>query len=163
MGEVIPIRRGLVYARSPLRTNKVRGLGREAEPVMTTSITITLLRRGQGIMMSHIKLRQMRKDSGKSVTEIAKHLGMTAPAYRRYERGEVDPRISQVQEICRFLNCRIQDIWGEEDVPDHVNVSYTAKPGQTVYVKVNYDDDALYETPVKLRRESQKKKAINGN
>ena len=105
----------------------------------------------------------MRKNAGVTVHQIAEHLEMTAPAYRRYERGEVDPRISQCQQICRFLNCRIQDIWGEEDVPKHVNVSYTAKPGQTVYVQVNYDDDALYETSVKVGRESQKKKVINGN
>ena len=96
----------------------------------------------------------MRKAAGKSVSEVADFLEMTAPAYRRYERGEVDPKISQCIEIVNFLGCRIQDVWGADEVPETVNVSYTAKPGQTVYVKVDYDD-AEYKTKLQLKNTSE--------
>jgi DNA-binding XRE family transcriptional regulator len=107
----------------------------------------------------------MRKGAGVTVQDIADHLEMTAPAYRRYERGEVDPRISQCQQICDFLGCRLQDIWGEDDeAPKYVNVSYTAKPGQTVFVKVDFEDDeAVYRPDVTVQpNESPGKKIVNG-
>jgi transcriptional regulator with XRE-family HTH domain len=114
--------------------------------------------------MSGERLRKLRKQAGVSVIEIADHLEMTAPAYRRYERGEVDPKISQCQQICTFLGCRIQDIWGVEDVPESVNVSYTAKPGQTVYVKVDFDDEAqAYEPSTKVHGKSKQTRAVNGS
>jgi len=90
--------------------------------------------------MSHTRLRQFRKKSGTTVSEIARHLGMTAPAYRRYERGEVDPRISQCIEIVHLIGCKLTDIWDVEDKPESVHVSYKAQPGQTVFVKIEYDD-----------------------
>ena len=114
--------------------------------------------------MSGQRLRKLRKQAGVTVIEIADHLEMTAPAYRRYERGEVDPNISQCQQICMFLGCRIQDIWGVEDVPESVNVSYTAKPGQTVYVKVDFEETAqAYEPSTQVQGESKRNKVINGN
>jgi transcriptional regulator with XRE-family HTH domain len=114
--------------------------------------------------MSGERLRKLRKQAGVTVIEIADHLEMTAPAYRRYERGEVDPKISQCQQICMFIGCRIQDIWGAEDVPESVNVSYTAKPGQTVYVKVDFEDEArAYKPSTKVQGESKRnKKVVNG-
>ena len=111
--------------------------------------------------MPHRKLKEMRKAAGKTVSEMADFLEITPPGYRRYERGEVDPKISQCIAISKFIGCKLEDIWGNtEDVPDVVDVSYKARPGQTVYVKVEYDD-AEYTTPVRLKSngESKNKKA----
>ena len=116
--------------------------------------------------MHHIKLKNARKGVGLTVTEIAKKLNMTAPAYRRYERGEVDPRISQCIEIVEMIGCKLDDIWGTEESPRSVDVSYRAKPGQTVYVKIETAGEEQYITPIKVRpkRESKtKRKVVNGN
>ncbi len=63
--------------------------------------------------------------------EIADYLDMTPAAYRRYERGEVEPKISQAVLICNYLNCTLDAIWNPQATPKSVDVSYTLKPGQT--------------------------------
>ena len=97
--------------------------------------------------MPHTRLRQFRKRSGTTVKEIASALAMTAPAYRRYERGEVDPRISQCIEIVHLIGCRLTDIWDVVERPSSADVTYKARPGQTVFIKIEYDDET--ESPPK--------------
>lgn len=82
------------------------------------------------------KLREMRQQKNVSVDEMADVLKIKAAAYRRYERGEVDPKISQAVTICDHLKCRLDEIWGNSKVPTEVDLSYKIRPGQTVYFKL---------------------------
>ena len=87
----------------------------------------------RGTIMKN-RLRILRKKSGLSVPDIADEIGLTGPAYRRWERGEVDPKVSQALQICALFDCKMDEIWGEDrDVPDHIDIRYSVKPGQTVH------------------------------
>ena len=118
--------------------------------------------------MIHTKLKQFRQNSGISVNELCKRLNINGPSYRRYERGEVPPRIDLCIEICKAMDCTLDDIWCEppEGNPEVVDVSYRAKPGQTVFVKIDVDDtsegEQAYRTPVKVRPRKKESKVING-
>ena len=88
------------------------------------------------------KLKRAREDAGMSVIGLAGKLGMEAAAYRRYERGEVSPKISVCREICRHLNLTLSEVFDEDYVlPKVVDISYRAKPGQTIYIKIEIDAD----------------------
>ena len=117
--------------------------------------------------MPHRKLKNFRKRSGMSVTELCDKMNINGPSYRRYERGEVSPKIELCIEICKAFNCTLDDIWGEETTaPEQVDVTYRARPGQTVYVKIDVDDivngEQQYQTPIKVRPRKKESKAING-
>ena len=116
-------------------------------------------------------LRKMRRSKNASVTDLAELLGISAPAYRRYERGEVEPKISQAVMICNFLNCTLDEIWNPSGTPAEVDLTYTIKPGQTVRLAMhspveNKKDE--YETSLVDENEyngnvSHDNKASNGN
>tara|TARA_Y100000401_G_scaffold113864_1_gene115133 strand:- start:2162 stop:2530 length:369 start_codon:yes stop_codon:yes gene_type:complete len=114
-------------------------------------------------------LRKMRRSKNASVTDLAELLGISAPAYRRYERGEVEPKISQAVMICNFLNCTLDEIWNPSGTPAEVDLTYTIKPGQTVRLAMhspveNKKDE--YETSLNDENEynaSHDNKASNGN
>ena len=110
-------------------------------------------------------LRNMRRSKNASVTDLAELLSISAPAYRRYERGEVEPKISQAVMICNFLNCTLDEIWNPCGTPAEVDLTYTIKPGQTVRLAMqcpaeNVTED--YKTSLTDQPETIKK-IINGN
>ena len=72
-------------------------------------------------------LRKMRLQKNASVTDLADLLNISAPAYRRYERGEVEPKISQAVMICNFLNCTLDEIWNPSGTPAEVDLTYLKK------------------------------------
>ena len=116
--------------------------------------------------MPYRKLKAFRKRSGMSVTELCEKMKINGPSYRRYERGEVSPKIELCIEICKAFDCTLDDIWGEETAtPEQVDVTYRAKPGQTVYLKIDVDDaindKEHYQTPIKVRPRKKESKAKN--
>ena len=118
--------------------------------------------------MKNNKLREFRTKSGASVIEIADYLDMTPAAYRRYERGEVEPKISQAVLICNYLNCTLDDIWNPQATPKQVDVSYTLKPGQTFTLAmecpIDNGEKLTYQTSLKGNDNeptAQKVKKIN--
>ena len=88
------------------------------------------------------KLKRAREDAGLSVTQLSKRLGIAPAAYRRYERSEVFPKINVCMEICKILNTTLGKVFDEEYVPPaKVDLSYRARPGQTLYIKVEVDEN----------------------
>lgn len=88
------------------------------------------------------KLKISREQAGVSVNALAKHLGIAPAAYRRYERGEVYPKINVCRDICKFLGTTIGEVFDEDyEPPQSVDLSYRARPGQTLYIKVEVDSE----------------------
>jgi DNA-binding XRE family transcriptional regulator len=88
------------------------------------------------------KLKRAREDAGMSIIGLADKLGMEAAAYRRYERDEVSPKISLCLEICRHLDLTLAEVFDQDYVPPKaVDISYRAKPGQTIYIKIEIDQE----------------------
>ena len=87
------------------------------------------------------KLKVAREKSGISVIEMARSLHIAPAAYRRYERGEVSPKISVCAEICKVLGSSIGQVFDEDyEPPKSIDLSYRARPGQTLYIKVEVDE-----------------------
>ena len=110
-------------------------------------------------------LRNMRRSKNASVTDLAELLSISAPAYRRYERGEVEPKICQAVMICNFLNCTLDEIWNPAGTPAEVDLTYTIKPGQTVRLAMHSPAETSveeHETSLTDQPISPKKMA-NGN
>ena len=88
------------------------------------------------------KLKRARESAGVSVTELAKQLGIAPAAYRRYERGEVYPKINVCAQIFKIIGKSIGEVFDDEyEPPKSVDLSYRARPGQTLYIKVEVDEN----------------------
>ena len=88
------------------------------------------------------KLKIAREAAGVSINSLAKQLGMKPAAYRRYERGEVFPKINVCAQICKILGTTIGEVFDEDHQPPReVDLSYRARPGQTLYIKVEVDEN----------------------
>lgn len=50
------------------------------------------------------KLREFREDKGITQVEMAKLLNMTSTGYGAYERGDCEPSLNTLKNICNILN-----------------------------------------------------------
>ena len=61
-----------------------------------------------------IKISKNIKDeiisSGKSITEIAKAIGVTQPTVSEYCSGKIQPTLATLSKLCHFLDCSADDI-----------------------------------------------------
>lgn len=63
------------------------------------------------------RIRELRKESGKSQTETAKLLNMSQTGYSKYETGENDIPTTILIKLARFYNTSIDYLLGETDNP----------------------------------------------
>jgi len=90
------------------------------------------------------KLKRAREEAGLTVTQLSGRLGIAPAAYRRYERSEVFPKINVCQEICQILGTTLGKVFDEEhEPPTKVDLSYRARPGQTLYIKIEVDENGV--------------------
>ena len=68
-------------------------------------------------LMFKDKLRELREDKGITQAEMAKMLNMTSTGYGAYERGDCEPSISTLINICKIL-CVSSDQLLELSKPD---------------------------------------------
>ena len=57
------------------------------------------------------KLKDMRIKRGVKQCAVAENLGVTRQTYREYEKNPQRLNMAQAQTICRFLHCRLSDIF----------------------------------------------------
>jgi len=57
-------------------------------------------------------LRAARTAQRMTGEEVAKKVGMSAAAYRRYERNEVEPSISRVMKLAALYKCSVDVLVG---------------------------------------------------
>ena len=71
-----------------------------------------------------VRLSECRKNIGISKQEAAKRIGVSQPAYLRYESGERDPSAQVIKEIARVLNTSVDYLVGSNDfsTPDTIEV-----------------------------------------
>lgn len=97
------------------------------------------------------RLRQARENHGMAADELGRRLGSSGQAYRRYERGEVMPKIDQLLDICDILGVTLDSIvFGETD---KAAIEVTVRPGDRVVIRGEHDDaadDEPYRSPVKI-------------
>ena len=83
------------------------------------------------------QLRDARKRAGKSAAECAKALGLTVHAYRRYERGEVEPKVSQAVALAEYFEITLDQLLSDRpDVDDAQRMLVSVQPGQRVVLDV---------------------------
>lgn len=118
-------------------------------------------------MKFHESLAAHREMAGYTRDQVAKRIGVTGHAYRRWERGETKPNIDQVMACAVALGAPLNDLcYGPR--PDHVQtIEVALVTGQQIHLVVRgeeaNDDDAQtstsYTSPVRIssRNTSEKK------
>ena len=73
------------------------------------------------------RIRKARKSSGLSQHQLADSLGLSFMTIRRWESGEVSPRIDEIQKIAKTLNTSAEYLLGFSNNPNviepHQNIS----------------------------------------
>jgi transcriptional regulator with XRE-family HTH domain len=67
--------------------------------------------------MAQNQIRQLLWKNGMPAVQLAELLGMKAPAFRRYVRGEADPKFGLAQRIADELGCTVDEVMGAKSVP----------------------------------------------
>lgn len=60
-------------------------------------------------------LEQVRKSRGVTKRAMARHLGVSEPTYRKYERDPSCMSVADFRKVCDFLHCRQSVIFLGED------------------------------------------------
>ena len=66
------------------------------------------------------KLQSLRKTAGLTQSEAAKKIGVSFMTIRRWENGEISPRIKEMQKLCKVLNCSEDDFTNYVEVPSEL-------------------------------------------
>jgi transcriptional regulator with XRE-family HTH domain len=87
-------------------------------------------------------IRKARQQAGVSGAKIAELLGMSAQAYRRYERGEVVPNATTILELAEILQCSptalMQTGGVEEQRPTNLQqFDFELREGETLSIAIN--------------------------
>ena len=117
-------------------------------------------------MEFHESLAAHREMAGYTRDQVAKRIGVTGHAYRRWERGETKPNVDQVMACAVALGASVNDLcYGPR--PDHIQtIEVALVTGQQIHLVVRGEeanDDAQtstsYTGPVRIssRNTSEKK------
>ena len=95
-------------------------------------------------MELHESIRAARQRKKMSGAVVAKHLDMSAGAYRRYERGEVVPSATTIIELAALLDCSPTALMLtgglEEEPPPRNNIQQLdleLREGETIQIVIN--------------------------
>ena len=95
-------------------------------------------------MELHESIRAARQRAKFSGSKVAEMLGMSAQAYRRYERGEVVPNATTILQLSEILECTpnavMQTGGVEDDSPVRTNLQQfdlELKQGETLSLVIN--------------------------
>ena len=101
------------------------------------------------------RLRVARTAHGMSADELGRRLKSTGQAYRRYERGEVMPKIDQLLSIADILGVTLESlVYGLDET---TSIEVTVRPGDRVLIKGANDAEEAgpYVSPVKINTARQ--------
>lgn len=97
------------------------------------------------------KLREARSRHGMTADELARRIGLTGHAYRRWERGEVEPKVTQAMAVAAELEITLDELcFGQDDTGSVIEVR--VQPGDSVIVRgdVEQSDAEPYRSPVTI-------------
>lgn len=72
------------------------------------------------------RLRGLREARGRTQSDMARIIGMTAPGYKRLEDGTGAKTFKKIPLIAKALGCRVDDLFPEMDEPTEKSVSADA-------------------------------------
>jgi transcriptional regulator with XRE-family HTH domain len=61
------------------------------------------------------KLKQLRKEKGKTLKEVAQKIGISLSAYSNYEQGIREPSYEILKKICAYYEVTADYLLGLED------------------------------------------------
>ena len=64
------------------------------------------------------RIRDLREDSDKKQTELAKYLNIDQSTYSDYETGKINVPLEQLIKIADFYNVSLDYLVGPDDVPN---------------------------------------------
>ena len=64
------------------------------------------------------KLRELRRQKGLSQTELAKAVNVALLTVFRWEKGERQPRINELQRLCEIFECTKSELLNEQSPED---------------------------------------------
>lgn len=73
-----------------------------------------ILYRGD-IGLARLLIRERRRDQGLSAEQLGKLVGLSESTIIRIENGQRDPKFQQLVHIARILECKISDLYTEDD------------------------------------------------
>ena len=59
-------------------------------------------------------LRRVRREAGVTQTTMARALGVSQPTLNRLENGSQNVTLKTLQQLCRALDCGIEDLFGDQ-------------------------------------------------
>ena len=105
-------------------------------------------------------LEKLRQNAKLSRAELSKLMGVTVHGYSRWERGEVEPRASQIIELVKHLGCSFNDLLtGQKNENEANKITVRVKPGDMTVVEILGEDtqELVYTPSFKLRNTKRKK------
>lgn len=75
-------------------------------------------------------LRQLRKERGLSLEQLANYIGVSKSSINMYERGEREPSFETTEAIADFFNVNLDYLLGRENSPalDHESGGFSINP-----------------------------------
>ena len=94
------------------------------------------------------RLRNVRKRKGLTLTELAKHAGLSASYISNLERNACSPTLDNLQKICAALRISLIKLLEEKPGSDYVSRAgqheiVFEKKGQIRYESINYGEERL--------------------
>ena len=107
--------------------------------------------------MVYKNIRAARTAADKTVTQTAKAIGLTVHGYRRWERGEVEPKASQCLVLAEFFDVSVdQLLTNKPKEQNSQRMAVSVAPGQRVILDVFSSElSDNYESRVRLRNKGQ--------
>ena len=68
------------------------------------------------VMLMYPRLRDLREDSDRNQTELAKLLGMSQTGYSKYETGENEVPVSVLEKLADIYHTSVDYLLGRTDV-----------------------------------------------
>lgn len=106
------------------------------------------------------RMRAIRVKRGITMTELARQLDVTVPTIKRYELGEVEPKINRVVEIATALKTSVAYLVDETKESDPVVTWKDLRPNErkAVLALRNHDLEVLGSLILPEAREQMRKK-----
>ena len=107
-------------------------------------------------------LKEFRQAARIPAQEMADMLGVTVHGYRRWERGEVEPKASQVIQLSKILQMSVDTLlMNKPDDSAARKITISVKPGELQTIEIlgeaEPQKEEVYTPSFKLRNTKRKK------
>lgn len=73
------------------------------------------------------RFSEIRKSLGYSQAQIAEYLGVDRTLITKFEKGERNIGVSQIEKVCRLFGCTLAEIDGRAEGFERISVSFRSK------------------------------------